>query len=50
MNITHIFYEYSCDLDLIKALVEKGRIKSALKEIEKLQKQIENDYITSLAQ
>jgi hypothetical protein len=50
MNVTHMLYEYSCDLDFIRVLIEKGRTESALEEIEKLQKQVENDYITSLAQ
>lgn len=50
MNITHMLYEYSCDIDFIKSLVEKNRIESALKELDKLQQRIENDYVTSLAQ
>lgn len=50
MNITHILYEYSCDVNYIKALVEQNHLESALRELEKLQKQIENDYITALAQ
>ena len=49
MNITHILYEYSCDVSFIKSLVERGRIETAIEELNKLQKQIENDYITSLA-
>lgn len=50
MNITHILYEYSNYVSFIKALVEKGRNESALEELNKLQRQIENDYITSLVQ
>lgn len=50
MNITHILYEYSAELSFIRALVEKGRIDSALVELDKLDKLIENDYITALAQ
>ena len=49
MNTTHILYEYSCDVNFIKSLVELGRTEAAIKELDKLQKQIENDYITSLA-
>ena len=49
MNITHILYEYSCDVSFIKSLIESGRTETALRELDKLQRQIENDYITSLA-
>jgi len=49
MNTTHILYEYSCDVSFIKSLIESGRTETALEELNKLQKQIENDYITALA-
>lgn len=49
MNITHILYEYEATLSYIQSLVERGRIESALGEITKLRKELENDYITSLA-
>lgn len=50
MNVTHMLYEYSCDVSFIRSLIEQGRFDSALAELEKLTKQIDNDYITSLAQ
>lgn len=49
MNTIHILYEYSCNVSFIRSLVEAGRTEAALKELDKLQKQIENDYITALA-
>ena len=49
MNVTHMLYEYEATVSFIKSLVERGCNEAALEELEKLGKQMEQDYITSLA-
>lgn len=50
MNVTHMLYEYSAVVDYIRALLEHNRVDSAICELDKLGKEIMNDYITSLAE
>lgn len=47
MNLTHTFYEYLMSLDDISVYLNDGNIDAAKRELERLYKEVNQDYMTA---
>lgn len=47
MNLTHVFYEQLMSLDDIAHYLNDGNIDAAKRELERLYKEVNQDYMTA---